>query len=122
MANPAPTYTPDVDPGLVVYDGSGVLHLINWQSTMVGLQYYLPRLDGRMWVSANYSHLSSNNAKLHGAPNKTRDHEDWADANLFGDITPAVRLGVEYAWFRDVYADGNAPVNHRIQLSAFYLF
>lgn len=122
MATPAPTYTPNVDPGLVVFDADGTLHLIQWESTIIGLQYYLPGLDGRSWISANYSHMDSKNAKLHGTAAKLRSDEDWFDVNLFGDITPAVRIGLEYAWFRDQYADGNTPINHRVQLSAFYLF
>ena len=122
MATPAPTYTPDVDPGMVVYSADGTLHLIQWQSYIVGVQYYLPGMNGRGWLSANYSHMESNNAKLHGAANRARLAEDWFDVNLFADVTPAVRLGLEYAYFRDHYADGNTPVNQRVQLSAFYLF
>lgn len=119
---PAPTYSPDVDPGLVVFDAAGNAHLINWQSAMVGLQYYFPRLDGKFWISADYSHTDSNNAPLHGPPAGVRRGEDWADVNLFGDVTPAVRLGLEYALFDDHYADGIDAVDHRVQLSAFYLF
>jgi hypothetical protein len=122
MATPAPTYTPNVDPGLVVFNADGTLHLIQWESYLIGAQYYFPGLNGRSWVSANYSHTDSNNAALHGAANKVRTREDWFDVNLFGDVTPAVRLGLEYAFFRDQYADGNTPINHRVQLSAFYLF
>jgi hypothetical protein len=119
---PPPTYTPNVDVGPVIFDGMGEPHLIQWQSILVGAQYALPALDGRAWISVNYSRNDSNNAKLHGAPNKTRDQEHWVDANLFGDLTPAVRLGLEYAWFNDHYTDGTAATNHRVQLSAFYLF
>ncbi|HZS37485.1 MAG TPA: hypothetical protein VFF06_11700 [Polyangia bacterium] len=123
MTTPAPVYTPNVDPSLVVYDADGTAHLINWQSALVGLQWYFPRLHDRMWISSNYSHLESNNAKLH-APAGTiaRSSEDWVDANLFGDVTPAVRLGLEYAYFADHYSDGMDAVNHRVQFSAFYLF
>ena len=123
MATPAPTYTPNIDPGLAVFNINGInVDLIQWQSYIFGLQYYLPGLKGRGWISANYSHMDSNNSSSHGAANKVRFKEDWADVNLFGDVTPAVRIGLEYAWFRDQYVDGNAPVNHRVQLSAFYLF
>ncbi len=123
MATPPPTYTPNVDPGLAVFNMDGItVDLIQWQSYLFGLQYYLPGMQGRGWVSANYSHMDSSNSSSHGAANKVRFKEDWADVNLFGDVTPAVRVGLEYAWFRDQYVDGNAPVNHRVQLSAFYLF
>jgi hypothetical protein len=119
---PAPVYTPNVDPGLVVYAADGTAHLIQWSSVLVGLQYYLPKLDGRMWISGNYSHLDSNNSRNHGAPTGVRSSMDWFDVNLFGDVTPAVRLGLEYAYFNDHYADGMDAINHRVQLSAFYLF
>ena len=101
---------------------ASTVDLIQWQSYLFGAQYYLPGLKGRGWVSANYSHMDSKNSSSHGAATKVRFKEDWADVNLFGDVTPAVRLGLEYAWFRDQYVDGNAPVNHRVQFSAFYLF
>jgi hypothetical protein len=116
------TFTPNVDPSLAVFSADGVAHLIQWQSYLVGLQYYFPGLDGRLWVSSNYSHIGSNNARLHGAASAVRDDEDWVDANLFGDITPAVRFGIEYAWFDDHYVNGVDAINHRVQFSAFYLF
>ncbi len=126
MAATPPTYTVDADPSLVVFSADGTAHLIQWQSVLVGLQYYLPGLDGRMWVSSNYSHTSSDNAFRYAASAATgaRKHEDFADANLFADVLPSVRLGLEYAWFRDVYSDAGSTfaVNHRVQLSAFYLF
>jgi len=125
-AAPAPAYTVDADPTLIVFDNTGVAHLIQWQSVLVGLQYYLPGLDGRMWVSSNYSHLSSDNAAKYASSLITgaRKHEDFVDANLFADVLPSVRLGLEYAFFRDVYSDAGSTfaVNHRVQLSAFYLF
>jgi hypothetical protein len=122
-ATPAPTYTPNVDPSLVVFSENGTAHLIQWQSGLVGLQWYFPGLKDRLWISGNYSHTSSNNAALHAAPGMVARHaEDWADVNVFGDVTPAVRLGLEYAYFNDHYADDVNAINHRIQFSAFYLF
>ena len=57
-------YTPDVDPGLVAFDSSGILHTINWQSFLVGVQYYLPP-SGRVFITGNYSQgYSSNIASL----------------------------------------------------------
>jgi hypothetical protein len=116
------TFTPNADPSLVVFAADGTAHLIQWQSYLFGLQYYFPKLDGRLWISGNYSHLDSNNTKFHGAAAAVRDSEDWFDINLFGDLTPAVRLGLEYAWYDDHYVDGKDAINHRVQLSAFYLF
>jgi hypothetical protein len=128
MMTPAPVYTPNIDPGLVAVTADGVAHLIQWQTFIVGVQYTIPGLDGRMWVSANYARSTSANAGLYGTPGKLRSGEEFADLSVFGDITPAVRLGAEYAYFSDHYAGGEVKVppvdavNHRFQLSAFYLF
>jgi hypothetical protein len=127
MVMPAPVYAPTtgtIDGGLAVFDSTGTLELVQWQSALVGAQYYFPGLDGRMWVSANFAYMSSNNAGKIGQadPKKARATEYYANGNLFADVTPAFRLGLEYAWFQDNYVDGMAAVNHRVQLSAFYLF
>jgi hypothetical protein len=53
-------YTPNVDPGLVAFDRSEGIHTINWQTFIVGIQYYLPP-TGRVFVSGNYSQGKSNN-------------------------------------------------------------
>ena len=115
-------FAADVDNGIVTYDSSGKLHGINWTSYLVGAQYYLPGLDGKMWVSANYSHMSSNNIHLYGGATKLRSVEDWFDVNLFVQPLAALRVGAEYANFNDQYVDGAHAINHRAQLSAFYIF
>jgi hypothetical protein len=122
MATPAPAYTANIDPGLVVYSADGRAHLIQWQTFNIGLQYYLPGLNGRVWVAGAFSRSNSDNSRLYGAAAKVRDTELWSDANLFWDITPAIRVGAEYAWFQDHYVDGIEATNHRFQFSAFYLF
>lgn len=122
MTMPAPTYTIDADPSLVVFAADGSAHLIQIQSYMVGMQYYLPKLDGRLWVSANYMNVSSNNARLHPNGAFARLSEDRADVNFFADVTPAVRLSVAYIHYLDHYSDGVDAPNHRVQFSAFYLF
>ncbi len=121
-ASPAPTYPQNIDNGIATYDLAGGLHTIQWTSFFVGAQYYLPILDGRVWVSGNYSHIGSNNTQFYGAASKTRSSEDWFDANVFADLTRAVRFGVEYAHIDDHYNDGATATNHRVQLSAFYIF
>jgi hypothetical protein len=122
MATPAPTYTPDIDPGMVTFDTMGVAHVVQEQTILVGGQYYFPGLDGRMWVAGNFSYQSSNNAQQSAKATAIRKSEQWFDVNLFGDVLPSLRLGLEYARFADTYVDGKTPVNHRVQLSAFYLF
>jgi hypothetical protein len=124
MGGMATPFSPDIDPALVIFDKIHTAHMIQIQSGLVGLQYYLPIGDGRVFVSANYSHLSSNNAVFYRATATTtpRDSEDWVDANIFFDATPAVRIGVEYGWYHDKFTDGTFADNHRVQLSGFYIF
>ncbi len=122
-ANPAPAWPQDIDNGIATYGTKGQLNFIQWTSYLLGAQYYLPGLNGRVWLSGNFSHMeSSNTPKLYPGSTKVRGAEDWWDANLFADVTPALRLGLEYAQFIDHYVDGNSPTNQRVQLSGFFLF
>jgi hypothetical protein len=124
MVTPAPTYAADIDNGMVTFDASGHVHTIDWQSYIVGVQYYLPP-SGKVWVSANYSGMKSGNATSYvnaaGAA-KIFDKSYWTDANVFCDVTSAVRLGAEYAFFHQTFGDGAAAKNTRLQFSGFYLF
>jgi hypothetical protein len=121
MTNPAPVYTPNVDNGLVQFVADGTLHPVQWTSYMIGAQYYLPP-SGKVWVSGNYSHMSSDNAHAFGAASKVWDRSSWADGNLFCDVTPAVRIGLEVAWFHQTYVDKTDATNYRAQASFFLLF
>ena len=124
-----PTYTPNIDNGIVTYDGNGRLHGIQWQTYLVGAQYYLPGIDGKLWISGNYSHMESANIHFYTCAagcsttaQKALSVEDWFDVNLFVDPTPAVRVGLEYANFNSQYVDGIHAINHRGQLSGFFIF
>jgi hypothetical protein len=124
MASPAPTYAADIDNGMVTFDSQGHLHTIDWQSYIIGVQYYLPP-SGKVWVSANYSGMKSDNAASYvnaAGSAKIFNKSYWADANLFVDLTSAVRLGAEYAYFHQTYGDGVAAKNTRLQFSGFYIF
>jgi hypothetical protein len=118
---PAPTYTPNIDGGLVTYGADGRLHAIDWQSYIAGIQYYLPP-SGSVWLSANVSHMKSTNIDSWGDASKVFTESLWADGNVFWDVDGALRVGAEYAFFRQRYADGEDARNHRLQFSAFYLF
>ena len=122
----APSYTPDIDNGIVTYDAKGGLHGIQWTTFLLGAQYYLPGVDGKVWISGNYSHMSSANTHYYvtaATPaSAVRAGEDWFDVNLFFDPLAAVRVGLEYANFNDRYVDGQHAINHRFQLSGFFIF
>ncbi len=125
MATPAPTYTPNIDSGLAMFyangDGTYSLHPIQWTSEIVGLQYYLPP-SGRLFLSVNYSHLSSGNVDDFGPHNKTFNASQFADLNVFFDLTPAVRFGLEGSYLDQTYTDGTDAPDYRAQFSAFFIF
>jgi hypothetical protein len=113
----------DIDPGFAVYDAMGTVHFIQWQTIRAGIQYYFPGVDGKMWLSANYSNVSSNNSGQFGlTTSKTLKMMNWFDVNLMGDLTPAIRLGIEYANYMQTYNDESKAMDHRVQGSAFYIF
>ena len=124
MASPAPTYTPNIDAGLVTYSATGDLHSIDWRSFIVGAQYYLPP-SGHVWISANFSQLTSKNIALYTPASMTGSvfkKSQWADGNLFVELNSAVRLGGEVAWFSQRFVDESVRHNYRFQLSGFYIF
>lgn len=136
--NPPPAYPQNVDNGLVVFDiQSFDLHPIQWTTFLVGLEYYLPGLNGNVWVSGNYSRSYSGNIDSFARPGdvppnpndyayvpaaQVRKFEDFFDANLFFSPVPAARFGLEYAHFDDRYVDGVHAINHRVVFSSFLVF
>ncbi len=132
----APTYTPDLDPGIAMYNYvTGRAEAVQWTTVDAGLQYYLPGLDGRLFVASNVVHAGSANsgdflgiaanakpAAVTTAQGKIRKEETMVDAAILGDPYPGVRFGLEYAHYADTYLDGVTAVNHRVQFSAFYIF
>lgn len=118
---PPPAFTANVDNGLVIFRPDGTLHPVQWTSFVVGAQYYLPP-SGKIWLSANYSYLHSANAHALGDPKKGFDTLKWADGNVFFEVTPVVRFGVDVAWFDQTYADDTDATNLRVQGSAYLVF
>ncbi|MGO9290021.1 MAG: hypothetical protein ACLQIJ_14880, partial [Polyangia bacterium] len=127
--NPPPLYDANIDNGLLSFDSSGVLHTIDWQAFRVGLQYYLPP-SGQLLFSANYTQAHSGNlAKLYpkgGAEIEllvnVADTSRYADANLFWDLTPTVRVGISGQYTQVVYLDGARPHNIRAMAQTVYQF
>ena len=123
---PAPTYAPNIniDAGLIEFGSKGDPHAIMWQSFLGGIQYYLPP-SGKVWVSANYSHMKSNDITRFISdaqkPNVYTKAE-WYDANLFFDVTVAARLGLEYAHFKQTFGDETTRKNDRVQFSGWLIF
>jgi hypothetical protein len=136
--SPPPQYTADIDNGLVTFDQqTGILHTINWRAFKVGLQYYLPPLNGRLILAANYTYSHSDNMgqlfRAGGAEiellGSIADTSQYADANLFFDATPAIRFGISGQYTEVHYLpngsngpSGDQPHNIRGMGQAVYVF
>jgi hypothetical protein len=133
---PAPIYRQNIDSGIVTFDADGNLKPINWRALVVGFQYYLPVVDGRIWVSANYSQLKSTNI-VSLTPENSRGGvfywQQYFDANLYAALTPAVQAGLSYQYTEQVFGDrpfsgrpggGEHPRshNHRGELGLRFFF
>jgi hypothetical protein len=127
-AYPPPVYPQNVDTGLVTYDKNGELHLIDWQSFLLGLQYYLPP-TGKVWITVNYSQMNSDAAGTLFAGSASVWHRShWFNAALFWEATTALRFTLGYDWYTQDYNDQTkqgsytqAP-DQRVQFSAYYIF
>ena len=124
-------YTPDVDPGLVAFDSNGILHTINWQSFLVGFQYYLPP-TGRLFISGNYSQANSSNIASLYHPDSPRQpwvnplavfHASrYVDANIFFDVTPPIRVALSFQRVAQELTDGTSASNNRFESTFLYFF
>jgi hypothetical protein len=113
VLQPPPIYRPNVDSGVVTFDADSNLQTIDWTSLVIGVQYYLPVAGGRMWLSANYSRLTSSNI-VDLTPEASRGgiflQQDYVDGNLFASITPAVQVGLSYQLTQQTFGDLPFPV------------
>jgi hypothetical protein len=125
----------NIDQGLAGWTTGGNLETVDWQTFIVSIQLYPPIFDGNVWLSGTYSNSLSHNINnfIPAATAATQStlffNEIFWDVNLFADLTPAVRLGLEYAHFGQNYSydtTTNTPgvhaQNDRVQFSAFYIF
>jgi hypothetical protein len=141
------TYTPNIDPGVAQYaikidpntgmplpdpNGNwiGILRTLNLQTYMIGLQYYLPFLQGRFVLSGNYTHMSMNNVQQWGQapptafaglssaafnpgfeaekaaggdPTRNFHEATYYDANLFMGITDSFKVGLSWQHVEQVF-------------------
>jgi hypothetical protein len=120
-----PTYTPNIDPGIVTFDGSNMVQPVKWTAFVVNAHYHLPFGGGKkVWVSGTYSHVSSDNAlaltPVQGRP-FVWDKGQYYDANVWWGVTPAVQVGLSFQHGQQTYGDGVVAKNNRGE-GAFYLF
>ena len=122
-------YTPNVDPGLVAFNGNDHLYTINWRTFIVGIQYYLPP-RGRVFISGNYSQGKSNNiANYYHPDSRTQpwvnsmavfQSSRYVDGNVFFDITRVIRTGFSYQRVDQNLADGTSAHNNRFELTLIH--
>lgn len=109
-----------IDPGLAVVT-SGNLRAVIWRTFRLGLQYYLPP-SGAFWVAANWAQNISPNVGELGARDKVYVASRLGDVSLWWNVLGALRLGVEYAYQWQRYADAVEAHEHRGTFAAFFLF
>ena len=117
-----PTFVSGVDPGLAVYDKNGELRLPHWMTFIVGLEYYPPRIGDHLGLFANFSRSQLLESDMYVSPAKVRDTETFYNAGFFVDITQAIRVGADWAYFDDLYADGVHATTHAVQGVGFFFF
>jgi hypothetical protein len=124
-ANPPPLYSPNIDSGIVTYDGNGKLQLINWQAFVVGLQYYLPFASGKIWLSGNYSRLKSDNIKkLTPIPGQSAIYTQaqYFDGSLFAAPTDYLQVGYSFQMVEQTFGDGVKARNYRSEGALHFFF
>ena len=123
--NPPPVYTPNIDSGIVTFDGDRRLRTANWQGFVLNLQYYLPIAGGRVWVAATHSELKSTNIK------EITPLAGWGgiftnawynDASLFFAITDQIQLGLALQRTHQWFGDGVTGTNIRSELGMNMFF
>lgn len=123
--NPPPVYTPNIDSGIVTYDGDNRLRTCNWEGFVVGAQYYLPIAHGRVWVSGTYSQIRSSNIKdITPMPGwgGIFTHASYYDVSLFAAITDQIQTGLAVQRSDQTFGDGVVAWNWRTELGMHLFF
>jgi hypothetical protein len=95
-----------IDNGLVIYDATGNLLQPQWLTSFLGLEYFLP--GGRVTLFVNWAHTQLQNARdLPTPPAGLRNHANLYSGGAIIDLTPQVRLALDYARTVDVYQDAS---------------
>lgn len=124
-ANPPPIYVPNIDSGIVTYDGNGKVRPIDWQGFLVGLQYYLPISDGKVWLSGNYSQIKSSNiVELTPIAGQSAVYKEarYVDGSLFVALTSALQVGYSFQLVEQTFGDGVKAKNYRNEGGLHFFF
>jgi hypothetical protein len=124
-ANPPPIYIPNVDSGILTYDGNGKVRLINWTAFVVGAQYYLPIGSGKVWLSGNFSQLKSNNIVKYtpiAGQSAIYKQARYIDGSLFVALTNALQIGYSFQLVEQTFADNVKAKNYRNEGALHFFF
>jgi hypothetical protein len=123
-SNAPPVYTPNIDPGIVTFDGDNRLRTSNWRGMVFGGQFYLPP-GGRWWISGIYSRLDSNNiVEITPRPGwgGIYKHAQYFDGSLFVALTSAIQMGLSFSQIDQTLGDGVKTRNYRTSFAAHMFF
>jgi hypothetical protein len=123
---PAPTYTPNIDNGIVTFDADGKVRTINWQGLMINAHYHFPFRAGKLLsLSGTYSQIKSNNA-MSLTPRQGQafvwDKGQYIDGTLWWSITPAFQMALSYQAMAQTYGDGVIARNNRAEAAWWFFF
>ena len=123
--NPPPVYVPNIDSGIVTFDGDFRLRTCNWEGFVVGAQYYLPIANGRVWASGTYSEIRSSNIKditPQAGWGGIYTHAYYYDGSLFAAITDQIQMGVGFQRVRQDFGDSVVAWNYRTEFAMHMFF
>jgi hypothetical protein len=123
--NPPPVYPQNIDSGIVTFDGNAKLKTIDWQGFMVGFQYYLPVLSGRIWISGNFARIKSANiVALTPIPGRpfVFSASQYYDGNLFVTLTDALQAGYSFQAVEQTFGDNVKARNYRNEVALHFFF
>ena len=118
-------YVPNIDNGILTYDANGAVKTAKWQAIVIGLQYYLPIAQGRVWISGIYSQSKSNNlVSLTTIPDRGLVYykSEYEDVSLFGAVTDAVQLSASFQTVRQLFGDRTSARNNRVEFGSHFFF
>jgi hypothetical protein len=123
--NPPPVYTPNIDSGIVTFDGDRRLRTANWEGFVLNLEYYLPIAGGRVWVAATHSEIRSTNIKdITPLPGWGGIYTNswYNDATLFIAITDQIQVGGAFQRTHQWLGDGVTATNYRSEIGLHMFF
>jgi hypothetical protein len=123
--NPPPVYAPNIDSGIVTFDGDRRLRTANWEGFVANLQYYLPVANGRIWIAGTHSQVRSSNIKeITPLPGwgGIYTHSWYFDGTVFVAITDQIQMAFGVQKTYQLFGDGVNAWNWRTEFGMNMFF